>query len=454
MNSNEDTSKDTTAYNRRLMGNVVRLPMVVDTAKDGLVHDAETGKMLLDFWGDEGVCSLGYNSPEYMEAVHDFYQSGAPHQLPDVFPQVHRFQAAETICDRTGMDRIFFCNSGTEANEAAIKIARKHFWDRAGRPMEFEEFIGDVSGQVRNKPSETKAQVHSRHIILTLEGNFHGRTGLSLAACDPRVSPYHRHGFGPVAQGFGVIDGDFQQVVTDGTEHKPRGVEWHKVAAVILAPVLGNNLVKTYPKEFWEALGRMRDEKGFLIIHDDVQAGNGRTGGYATYQAVADKLFDGDSSLVKPDVVCLGKGMALGHPMSAMLASEGIAEAFTPGVHFNTFGGSPFACAMASYYYGWLDENMQRVRTMGAAIRTVFGAADWIIDHDGMGMLNAFRPDYERFGYDGYEFCHKTREHGLILVTHRQYGPIRFTPPMNTSESDVQRAFEIMDQVHQELAEG
>jgi len=421
-NPNEDTSIDTSALNKRLMGNIVRLPVEVQRAVDSQLFQ-EDGERFLDFWGDEGVCSLGYNSDEYRDAVQNFFRTGAPQQLPDIYPTGIRWQAAEMICNRVGMDRIFFSNSGTEAVEAAIKIARKHWWDK--------------------EPNPKDDRIGKRHIVLTVEGNFHGRTGLSMAAGDYRVSPYHRHGFGPLAQGFGVIapDGDFnfKQVVTDSKEHEPREIEWDTVAAVIFAPVLGNNLVKTYPDAFFKSLDKIRAETGVLIIHDDVQAGSGRAGEYATWQ----------KSGSKPDIMTLGKGIAMGHPMSCMLATEEVAQAFTPGVHFNTFGGAPFCCYLAIEMYSWLDDNLDEVRKKGNMIRDFFAGQDWIVDHDGAGLLNAFTPDF--VGYNGFDFMHGARRNGLLLATHRPFGPIRFTPPLNVSYIDLEIALEALQTTRSEI---
>lgn len=439
MNQNEDKTVNTESYNRRLMNNVVRMPMVAGPCHGSVMENVETGAPLLDYWGDEGVCSLGYNTPEVIQAVLKFFASGHPHQLPDIYPNQRRWDAGEVICSRTGMDRIFFANSGTEANEGAIKMARKYWWDK--------------------EPEEGRdLRVGKRHVILTVEGNFHGRTGLSMAAGDFRVSPYHRHGFGPPAQGFGVIavapgwepgmalpggSKRFQQVVTDGVEHEPREPKWDEVAAIILAPVLGNNCVKTYPKAFWDSLAQIREEHGVLLIYDDVQAGSGRAGYYATWQH--------PDIQVKPDIMTLAKGIAMGFPMSCLLASEKLTAAFTPGVHFNTFGGSPFVCHMAVEMYMWLDKNLDEVRRKGEFTRAALRELSWVKDVDGSGMLNAFTPDFWAFGYDGFQFVHVARELGLSLATHRQFGPIRFTPRLNVPISELKAAISILHAAHLKL---
>jgi len=414
-------------YNKRLMGNIERIPLVASQGNGALFSREDSGDDLLDFWGDEGVCSMGMNTPEFLGALKVFLATGAPHRLPDVYPHRIRWEAAEIICDRTNMDRIFFANSGTEANEAAIKIARKFWWDQE-------------QSQIKNIPREMITP--QRHIILTIAGNFHGRTGFALASSDYRVSPYHRHGFGPIPKGFGVLDDQFfKQVVTDGKEHEPIEPDWDKVAAIILAPVLGNNLVKTYSSEFWYGLDTIRRKHGVLLIFDDVQAGNGRAGHFATWQGVG----------VHPDIMTLSKGIAMGLPMSCMLSCEKIAKSFTPGVHFNTFGGTLLCCFLATKLYHWLDENLSKVRDMGKHIRDTWNGMSWIKHFDGMGMLNAFTPDYENGGYDGFAFTKEARNHGLSLVTHRQFGPIRFTPPLNTPIDVVDRALDALEKTNKNL---
>ena len=417
---NHDQSYDAKKYNKRLMNNVVRMPMVVNAASGPMIWDDHNNR-LIDLWGDEGVASMGYASPFFKEAVQKFLDSNSPQRLPDVYPNQIRWNCAETICDRTGMDKIFFACTGTEANEAAIKLARKYWWDQ--------------------ETTHANDFAPRRHQVLTIAGNFHGRTGLSMASGDFRVSPYHRHGFGPGCKGFGVLTDDtFDQVVTNAVEHEPQQPEWDKVAAVILAPILGNNCVKTYSEEFWTVLNDLRMQHGFLIIFDDVQAGNGRAGNFATWQGVG----------LKPDIMTLAKGMAMGLPMSCMLANEQVAESFTPGVHFNTFGGTLMTCYLATRFYEWLDENLDWCNNNGKLIREHFVNSPAISEFDGSGMLNAFTPMYK--GYDAYQFIAKARELGASLVTHRKYGPIRFTPPMNTPWPVIEEALDILDRTHAALA--
>lgn len=409
--------------------NVVdRLDVVIDKALGSQVHDAKTNTWLLDFWGDEGVAALGYNTIEVRQAMNDFIgKMTEPHRLPEVYPNPLRSEAAALVCERTGMDRVFFCNSGAEANEAMIKLARRYWWLMDGSPM--------VSAE--------RAKRGRRYRVLTVAGNFHGRSGFALACNDGRMSPYHRWGYEPLATGFGaidLIDGKWMEVYTDGDRRYPFPVDWSDVAAVNMAPILGNNVVTTYGKAFWEAWAAIRSEHGVLLMFDDVQAGNGRAGHYASWQ--------NPNINVKPDIMCLGKGLSLGWPSAAMLTNNDIAPAFTPGVHFNTFGGSMWNCHMTIALYKWLDTNLPEVRAKGQMIRERLAYRSWIKHVDGDGMLNGFTPDYEANGYDGMAFCDAARANGLLLVTHRPHGPIRFTPPLNISWSDLDDAFAALDRAH------
>jgi len=411
---------DTRKMDGKMFSNVNRMPFEVVGAHNSTLHTTE-GE-LLDFWGDEGVQSLGYNSVPLREAVLSFFDHAQPHQLPDIYPNSVRFRAAERLTAATGMDRVFFANSGAEVNEGMIKLARR-YWHLKGQ--------------------------ENRKMILTIKGNFHGRTGFAMAAADPRVSPHHREGMGDMPKGFGVLSDDceFSLEVLDGEELPipiPREeIDWSEIAAITMAPILGNNCVMTYDREFWEGLEALRTEHGVLIMYDDVQAGFGRAGYIASYQ--------NPDIGVKPDIMCIAKGMAMGFPMSTLYAREDVALAFTPGSHFNTFGGSPFVCWMAMKMLDWLEVNLEGARLKGEFIRAWFDGAEWIREHDGSGLLNAFTPDFERHGYNGYEFVHKARSFGLSLATHRPLGAIRFTPPMNVTARDVEKAFTILDQTHEAL---
>ena len=377
------------------------------------------GTCCLDFWGDEGVASLGYNSDIMRQAINDFLDTGLPHRLPQVYNSATRSALAEKLCSELGYDRVFFANSGTEANEAAIKLARL-FHHKSGRA---------------NKMG-----------ILTLPNNFHGTTGLAMASCDSTDSPRRKEGFGPMAAGFGVLD-------LDETDPRRWEVRWHPgtdgygdgdVGAVICAPILGNNCVKVYPPGYLQALREWCDERGALLIYDEVQSGCGRTGHRAAFQH--------PMVGVKPDIISLGKGIALGFPMTATLAMEHVASVMEPGCHYSSFAGGDFICHMAMALQSWLDVNQNSIHRRGKQITAAMERMPWIKQVDGIGLMRAFTPDFANNGYDGPQFCAQAAKNGLLLATFRRYGAIRFNPPLNVRGSELNEAFEILEATHLALA--
>lgn len=428
-NSNLDKAT-TTKYDGCLMNTVTRLPLNITKAKGSRIYDSISKTWMLDFFGDGGVLSMGYNSTEIKRAMRAWKRTGMPHQLPDVYPNEFRRQASRLICEKTELDKVFFINSGTEAVEASIKLARKYWCDAANfRPIN----IGDAG---------------PRHKIYTIDGNFHGRTGFSLGATDDADTPYHKIGFGPVPKGFGVlkttrIDGklkffskSFNTVIRANSQ-----LDWLDVGAIILSPVLARNDVRMYSLEFMRELAEIRRRFGVLLIFDDILAGSGMTGEFATWK------ING----IKPDIMTLGKGMAMGFPMSACVASKKVATAFTPGTHFNTHGGSPFACFMMLQMWSWLEKNIEKVKERGAFIYNELAEMDWIASNEGVGFLNTFTPDFKHYGYDGYKFTRAARYNGLSIVTFRPHGGIRFTPPLNTSLRDIKKALKILQKTHESL---
>lgn len=420
--------QDVGDYDRHLMPTVLRYPFEVIRGEGpwlylrepDVVDGTVQGRRVLDAWSDEGVPSMGYSDLLVQDAVTRFFGRGHPHQLPDVYPHRLRWACAERMCQLTQMDRVFYANSGAEANEAMMKLARR-YWHRRGQP--------------------------ERHVILTVEGNFHGRTLGALAAGDPRVSPHHWEGMGPMPLGYGVLDSEWRQVVTDGRVHNPVRPAWDTVAGIILAPVLGNNVVQTYPTRFWNYLHRVRAETRVLLLFDEVQTGCGRCGPYAAWRH--------PSIGMKPDAMTLGKGIAMGFPMSAMLAHGELAVAFEPGTHFNTFGGSPFCCFMAIEMMRWVTAHIEEINVNGARIRARLAQLPWVKSVDGLGMLNAFLPDYDAHGgWTGYHLIQAARRERVLLVSHRSKGPIRFTMPLNTPLAQIEQAIDAVNRAARKLSGG
>lgn len=330
------------------------------------------GNEWIDFFCDVGTASLGYCSPELNRALTQQVMGSVPVHAPNLYHFKARSIAAERLCEAHGMDKVFFCNSGTEAVEAAIKIAR-----------------------LRNFHAKT-----NRLTVCTYEKQFHGRTLGSLAAGDG--PPYHTEGQGPLPAGF---------LRLSAFELPPT-----QAAAVILAPVLGNNDVLEYSHGWLRELRHFTEENGIALIFDEVQTGSGRVGDFS-YGALVG---------VKPDIMTLAKGVAAGLPVGATLARRGYAHAITPGRHFSTFGGSPLGSAGVCVMLNWLESNMEHVRAMGEIIRSDLNVLG-LDNVRGPGMLIAFD-----FHGDCLELAKACREQHLLIGAFRPGpGAVKITPPLN-----------------------
>jgi len=374
---------------------------------------AENGLMYYDFWGDEGVNSLPYDTVSRIIAEHIF--ANEPIHVPKMYLSKYREMFAKSLVRFTKIDgwgirkddgKVFFSNSGTEANEAAIKLARL-YWYKLNSPYRWN--------------------------IAVMKGNFHGRTGFSLAASDSSDSPYHKLGFGPMPAGFYHFEtiGELY-----GLSKIPGGL-----AAVMMAPVLGNNCIKVYDYELFAGLQIFRNDTGTLIIFDEVQVAMGRTGKNMAFH----------HQDLTPDIVTVGKGIASGFPLSATVARKEVAEVFTPGSHFNTFGGNELACKIGLHVVDYIDNNLERIAKLGKHIRESLGELYFIKYVTGLGIHNAFQIDFDNVPYDGYEFCKKAFENNLLICTHRRHGEIRFTPPISVSQKVVDEAIEMLVKTNKDL---
>jgi predicted acetylornithine/succinylornithine family transaminase len=288
-----------------LLDTYKRAPVTI-VAGEGCELIDDRGRRYLDCIGGIAVCALGHAHPAIAQAVAEQAQrlvhaSNLYHHQPSE-------QLARELVTRSGMSGVFFCNSGTEANEAAIKLARKWAY-RRGEP--------------------------GRRTILACTGSFHGRTFGALAATDNAA---YREGFEPLPAGFAFTPFNdapaLGGAITTGT------------AAFIVEPVQGESGVHAATDDFLQTARRLCDERGALLIFDEVQCGMGRTG----------SLFAFEAAGVRPDVVTLAKALANGLPIGAMLANERAAGGFEPGDHGSTFGGSPVPCAAALAHLRVRDE--------------------------------------------------------------------------------------------------
>jgi predicted acetylornithine/succinylornithine family transaminase len=360
----------------------------------------DTGKRYLDFIGGIAVCALGHAHPAIARAVAEQAQ-----RLVHVSNLYHHEPAAtlaRELVARSGMAAAFLCNSGTESNEAAIKLARKWAFRRG----------------------ETQ-----RVTILACTGSFHGRTLGALAATD---NPAYHEGFEPLPAGFA-----FTPFNDEAALERNLG---EKTAAFIVEPVQGESGVHPANAEFLRAARRLCDERGALLIFDEVQCGMGRTG----------SLFAFEQFGVRPDVVTLAKALANGLPAGATLANERAAGGFAPGDHGCTFGGSPIPSAAALAHLRVRDELdldaavRARSAQLFAALEALAAARPQLFGRPrGLGLLVGLPV---REPHEAGALAAEARDLGLLLGT-AGGNTLRFAPPLIVNEGEIERAVSMLERL-------
>ena len=275
-----------------LMRNYARADLAFERGEGPWLYSTD-GRRFLAFTAGIAVCALGHAHPHLVKALQE--QAAKVWHTSNLFRIPEGERLAARLAEHSFADRVFFCNSGVEAFEAAAKIVRKHFDDR-GQP--------------------------DRYRIIACSGSFHGR---SLAAIAASGNPKYMDGFAPNAPGFDQI--------AFGNSNELRNAITDETAAILVEPIQGEGGIRAARLEFLRELRRVCDEFGLLLIFDEIQCGMGRTG----------KLFACEWADVWPDVMMLAKGLGGGFPIGALLTTEEVAQAFGPGVHGTTFGGNPLA---------------------------------------------------------------------------------------------------------------
>lgn len=363
----------------QLMATTDRRDFIVEGGQ-GAILQTDAGDKL-DFFADSGAASLGYNHRVHENALFRIRQDRIPIHVPNIAPFPERERAARRLCAVTDMDKVFFCNSGTESVEAAIKLARLY----------------------QRKKDDTRGAR-----IYTYKGGFHGRTYASMAASDG--PDYYTDGFGPLPGAFHTFEA-INEIPVDGS-----------VAAVLMAPVYGHHDVRLYDDDWMENLREYTRRLGILLIFDEVQSGSGRCGHWSY------GVWEG----YNPDIICLAKGLAGGFPMGAMLARSPIAETFQPGHHFSTFGGSPFACVFLNEMLSWLNGcQLDRIDKLGQVIHDFMDGVKGVMNIRGAGLMWAF--DTAR---DAREVALECDADGLIIGAWRD-NPVKITPPLSVTDVEL-----------------
>jgi len=375
------------------MNTVERLPLTLVRGEGAWVWDEE-GQAYLDFVGGWAVDSLGHCHPAVSEAVTR--QVHTLIQASNQFYTVPQVQLAELLVQNSCLDRVFFCNSGTEANEAAVKLARRY-------------------GELRLKRA---------YEVITTIGSFHGRTLAMVAATG---QPRFQQPYVPLPTGFVNVEYNNIQAI--------KAAATPQTCAVMLEPIQGEGGVNIASGDFLKAVRAWCDETGVLLILDEIQTGMGRTGTLFAYEQYG----------IEPDIMTLAKGLASGVPIGAILATEK-ASVFTPGEHGSTFGGNPLACAAGYATLKFIIDNdiPANVGATGqylmARLEGLKGKFPFVSEVRGRGLLVALEFNSDIAG----AVVMACLERGL-LVNRLKPNALRFMPPLIIGRDEVDKAVGILE---------
>lgn len=395
----------TADFDRYVMSTYARFPITLDRGQGCRVWDAN-GREYLDFVAGIATCTLGHAHPVMVEAVTQQIQK--LHHVSNLYYNQSQGELAKWLVDHSCADRAFFCNSGAEANEAAIKLARKY--------------------------AHTVLGIHSP-IIITAHASFHGRT---LATITATGQPKYQKNFDPLMPGFYYVPYNdimaLEEAVTllDSNERQ--------VAAIMLEALQGEGGVRPGEQAYFQRIREICDAKGILLIADEVQVGMGRTGHYWGYENLG----------IEPDIFTLAKGLGGGIPIGAMLCKS-FCDVFQPGDHASTFGGNPFACTVALAVCHTLEQEnlLSNVQERGEQLRAGLQAIaakypTLITEVRGWGLINGLvlNSDIE---LTSSAVVGAAIEAGVLLVP---AGPkvIRFVPPLIVSAAEIDQALQAVDQ--------
>ena len=382
------TNKDIAERGQKVVMNTyARFPIAPVKGKGSYVWDAD-GKQYLDFIGGIAVCALGHFHDELQQVLRQ--QAASLLHISNLYWIESQVTLAEKLVNISGLDKAFFCNSGAEANEAAIKLARKYFY--------------------RQKES-------GRNQIVVFNESFHGRTLATLTATGQKK---YQEGFAPLPTGFAYADfnnlASVEKIISDET------------AAIMIEPIQGEGGVHPTDPVFLNSLRRICDREGILLIFDEVQCGVGRSGKFMAYQKY----------MVKPDIVTMAKGLGGGFPIGAMLATEKAAGGFAPGDHASTFGGNPLATAVADRVVELVSAPafLDNVNKAGEYLKKSLQAIkdDRMVTVRGKGLMLGV--EFNTPIKDLVTIC---MQNGLLLLG-AGANVMRFVPPLNINETEINQA--------------
>lgn len=368
-----------------------RFPVTIIKGKGSLVWD-EQGKEYIDLSGGIAVNTFGFADQDWLDAVNN--QLNKVQHTSNLYYTEPATKLAELLCQRTGLKKVFFSNSGGEANECAIKVARKYAADQKGSDY---------------------------YTIITLENSFHGRTITTLAATGQ--ASFHQD-FTPLTEGFVYAQAnDFSKIEKLASQHK--------CAAIMLEVVQGEGGVNVLEQDYLEQVANFCQKHDMLLIIDEVQTGNGRTG----------ELFGYMNFDLKPDIVSTAKGLGGGLPLGATLLGEKVKSTLTPGTHGSTFGGNPVCCAGALSVIRRIDDELlAEVKQKSELIRNSLIDSSGIKDVSGLGLMLGI--ETERNNLEVIEEC---IEQGVLVISAKD--KVRILPALNISQAMLNKAINIIKEV-------
>jgi predicted acetylornithine/succinylornithine family transaminase len=379
-------------FQHYVIGNYKRYPVNLVRGEGSRVWDSE-GKELLDLFPGWGCNLLGHCHPAITEAVSR--QVRELIHVPNTWHIEQQGRWAQMLSERSFQGKAFFCNSGAEANEAAIKLARLH-----GAP--------------------------NRYKIITFEGGFHGRT---MGALSATAQPKYHLGLGPMLPGFSYVPWGDLEAVSKRIDSE--------TAAIMLEPIQGEGGVRIPSPEFLKGLRDLADQHGLLLILDEVQTGCGRTGHWFGYQYFG----------VQPDIITLAKSICGGIAGGAMLARSDIAEFLRPGLHASTFGGNPIAAAAGIAFLETVEQEglLGRAAAIGerfaAGLQSFQRDIDYIREVRVAGVMIGIELEI-----DGAALVQSSLENGL-LINCTQGKVLRLLPALTISDAEIDRSLEILSEV-------
>ncbi|WP_366515861.1 aspartate aminotransferase family protein [Ruminococcus sp.] len=367
-----------------------RYDVALKSGKGAVAYD-ENGKKYIDVSSGIGVNSLGYCNDGWVEAVTK--QAGTIQHMSNYFYSEQASNLAEKLCNLTGLSKVCFGNSGAEANECAIKIARKYSFDKYGE---------------------------GRNGIITLKNSFHGRTVTTLSATGQDV--FHNYFF-PFTEGFSYVEAGDMNALKDAVNNN--------TCAVMLELIQGEGGVNILDKDYVQSLVKFCNENDILVIVDEVQTGVGRTG----------KLFAFENYEILPDLVTIAKGLGGGLPIGLCMCGEKLKDVMSPSTHGTTFGANPVVCAGANYVLdtitadGFLDE----VNKKGAYIEEKVSKFENVKNVRRMGLMIGI----ELESGNAHDIAVKCVENGLLIITAKDL--LRMLPPLVITYDEIDEALKILE---------